>query len=124
MKRVVVLALWGLFACSGILAQRLPDNVVPDSYNLKFEPDLASATFSGDETIHVHLQKPTTAIVLNAAELEFKEAWIGSADFKQAAAVTTDAKNETVTVTVPAVVPAGEWIDNTGTVSPCPRTEL
>jgi len=107
MKRVVVLALWSLFACAGILAQRLPDNVVPDSYDLKFEPDLASATFTGDETIHVHLQKPATAIVLNAAELEFKEAWIGSADFKQAAAVTTDEKNETVTVTVPAVVTPG-----------------
>src|SRR6185437_2093134 len=107
MTRVVVLALWSLFACAGLLAQRLPDNVVPDSYDLKFEPDLASATFTGDETIHVHLQKPATAIVLNAAELEFKEAWIGSADFKQAAAVTTDEKNETVTVTVPAVVTPG-----------------
>jgi len=107
MKRVVVLALWGLFASSGILAQRLPDNVVPDSYNLKFEPDLSSATFTGDETIHVHLQKAATAIVLNAAEIEIKEAWIGSADFKQAAAVTTDEKNETVTVTVPTIVPAG-----------------
>jgi aminopeptidase N/puromycin-sensitive aminopeptidase len=107
MKRVVVLALCSLFACAGIIAQRLPDNVEPDSYDLKFEPDLASATFTGDETIHVHLQKPATAIVLNAAELEFREAWIGSADFKQAAAVTKDEKNETVTVTVPAVVPAG-----------------
>jgi aminopeptidase N/puromycin-sensitive aminopeptidase len=107
MKRVVVLALWGLFASSVILAQRLPDNVLPDSYDLRFEPDLASATFTGDETIHVHLQKPATSIVLNAAELEFKEAWIGSADFKQAAAVSTDEKNETVTVTVPAVVPVG-----------------
>jgi aminopeptidase N len=86
MKRLVVLAMWSLFASSAVLSQRLPANVVPDSYDLKFEPDLASATFAGDETIHVHLQKATTAIVLNSAEIEFKEVWIGSADFKQAAA--------------------------------------
>ena len=69
MKRLVVLAMWSLFASSAVLSQRLPENVVPDSYDLKFEPDLASATFAGDETIHVHLQKATTAIVLNSAEI-------------------------------------------------------
>jgi aminopeptidase N len=107
MKPLVALVVWSLLASSGILAQRLPENVVPDSYDLKFEPDLASATFTGDELIHVHLEKPTTAIVLNSAEIDFKEVWIGSADFKQAAAVTRDDKNETATLTVPSVVPAG-----------------
>jgi aminopeptidase N/puromycin-sensitive aminopeptidase len=107
MKRLAVITVWSLFASSAILAQRLPENVVADSYDLKFEPDLISATFKGDETIQVHLQKPATTIVLNAAELEFKEAWIGSADFKQAAAVSMDAKNETATLTVPTAVPSG-----------------
>jgi aminopeptidase N len=107
MKRLAVMAVWTLLGSSGMLAQRLPENVVPDSYDLKFEPDLASATFTGDELIHVHLQKSATAIALNSAELDFKEAWIGSADFKQAAAVTKDEKNETATLTVPSVVPAG-----------------
>jgi aminopeptidase N/puromycin-sensitive aminopeptidase len=107
MKRLVMVAMWSLFASSGILAQRLPENVVPDSYDLKFEPDLANATFAGDETIQVHLQKATTSIVLNSAEIEFKEAWIGTADFKQAAAVSKDEKNETATLTVPSTVPAG-----------------
>jgi aminopeptidase N len=107
MKRLVMVAVWSLFASSGILAQRLPENVVPDSYDLKFEPDLANATFAGDETIQVHLQKATTSIVLNSAEIEFKEAWIGTADFKQAAAVSRDEKNETATLTVPSTVPAG-----------------
>jgi len=107
MKRLFAVAVCSLFAGSGILAQRLPENVVPDSYDLKFAPDLATATFAGDELIHVHLQKATTSIVLNSAEIEFKEVWIGSADFKQAAAVTKDEKNETVTLTVPSMVPAG-----------------
>jgi aminopeptidase N len=110
MKRLVVVAVvvvWSLLAGLGVEAQRLPENVVPDSYDLKFEPDLGSATFAGDETIHVHLQKAATSVVLNSAEIEFKEAWVGTADFKQAAAVTTDEKNETVTLTVPSAVPAG-----------------
>jgi aminopeptidase N len=107
MKRLVVMAVLSLLASLGALAQRLPDNVVPDSYDLKFEPDLASATFTGDETIHVHLLKGATSIVLNSAEIEFKEVWIGSADFKQAASVTKDEKNETATFTVPSMVPAG-----------------
>jgi aminopeptidase N len=107
MKRLVVVAVWSLLASSGIAAQRLPENVVPDSYDLKFETDLGSASFAGDETIHVHLQKSTTSITLNSAEIEFKESWIGSADFKQAAAVTKDDKNETATLTVPSMVPAG-----------------
>jgi aminopeptidase N len=107
MKRLLAVAVWSLLASLGVSAQRLPENVVPDSYDLKFEPDLGSATFAGDETIHVHLQKATNSVVLNSAEIEFKEAWVGTADFKQAAAVTRDEKNETATLTVPSVVPAG-----------------
>jgi aminopeptidase N len=107
MKRLSSVAVWSLLAGLGVFAQRLPENAVPDSYDLKFEPDLGSATFSGDETIHVHLQKATTSIVLNSAEIEFKEAWVGTADFKQAAAVSKDEKNETATLTIPSAVPAG-----------------
>ena len=107
MKRLILTAMCSLLAGSGILAQRLPENVVPDSYDLKLEPDLANAAFTGDETIHVHLQKPATSITLNSAELDLKEVWIGSADFKQAAAVTVDDKNEMATFTVPTIVPAG-----------------
>src|SRR5208282_1877948 len=106
MKRLVAVAVWSLLAAA-TQAQRLPDNVVPDSYDLKFEPNLANASFSGDETIHVHLQKAATSIVLNSAEIEFKEVWLGSADFKQAAAVTKDEKTETATFTVPNTIPAG-----------------
>jgi len=107
MKRLFAVVIWSVFASSGIWAQRLPENVAPDSYDLKFDPDLTNATFTGDETIHVHLQKPATSVVVNSAEIEFKEVWIGSADFKQASAVTTDEKNETATFTVPSVIPAG-----------------
>ena len=35
MKRIVAVAALSLFASSGISGQRLPDNVVPDSYDLR-----------------------------------------------------------------------------------------
>ncbi|MGH9743314.1 MAG: M1 family metallopeptidase, partial [Candidatus Acidiferrum sp.] len=107
MKRIIAGVAWCLLAAIAAPAQRLPENVVPETYVLKFEPDLTSATFTGDETIHVRLQKPATTITLNSAEIEFKEVWIGSADFKQAAAVSTDEKKEMATFTVPTAVPAG-----------------
>lgn len=107
MKRVFFLTAFSLLLGVSVLAQRLPDNVVPDSYDLKFEPDLSTATFSGDETIHVHLQKPANSVVLNSAEIEIKEASIASGDFKQAAAFATDDKSETATISVPSTVPAG-----------------
>lgn len=107
MKRFFFLTACTLLFGFPITAQRLPDNVVPDSYDLKFEPDLSGATFSGDETIRVHLQKPANSVVLNSAEIEIKEASIASGDFKQAAAFTTDDKSETATISVPSTVPAG-----------------
>ena len=107
MKRVFLSAVISLFACFSAPAQRLPENVVPDSYDLKFTPDLSSATFSGEETIHAHMQKAATSVVLNSAEIEIKEAAIASPDFKQAASFTNDDKTETATITVPSTVPAG-----------------
>jgi aminopeptidase N len=108
MKRLVLpVVITFLVTTAPSWAQRLPDTVIPDSYDLKFTPDLSSATFSGEETIHVHLQKPTTSVTLNSAEIEIKEASIKSGDFRQAAFFKTDDKSETATITVPSTVPAG-----------------
>ena len=107
MNRFFLAAVSILFASISTHAQRLPDTAVPDSYDLKFTPDLASTTFAGEETIHVHLQKPTTSVTLNAAEIEIKEASIASGNFKQAAFFKTDEAAQTATITVPSNVPAG-----------------
>lgn len=107
MRRLLLGLSLSVLACASTAAQRLPDNVVPDSYDLKFVPDLASATFSGEETIHAHLQKAADSIVLNSAEIEIKEASIASPDFKQVASFTSDEQSETATITVPGAVPAG-----------------
>lgn len=88
-------------------AQRLPGNVLPDNYDLTFQPDLAKAVFSGDEIIHVRLQKPASVITLNSADIQFLEVTMTSQSKTQTAKVSSDAKNETATLTVPDPISAG-----------------
>jgi aminopeptidase N len=107
MKRLIFLAVGSLILTQASAAQRLPDNALPESYDLKFEPHLPDATFAGDETIHLRLRQPVTSMVLNSAEIEFAEATVCSGDSTQIAQVTTDDKNETATLTVSQTIPAG-----------------
>jgi len=100
MKRIFVAALLSLGTCLCAGAQRLPDTVVPESYDLKFTPDLTKAAFAGDETIHVKVLKPASTITLNAAELEFQDARVTSAGVTQKATVSLDATNEQATLAV------------------------
>ncbi len=53
-------------------AQRLPQTVRPDHYELDITPNLKAATFTGIETIDVTLTEPTDHITLNAAEITFQ----------------------------------------------------
>ena len=53
---------------------RLPTTVVPSRYDLRLEPDLDNATFSGEETVTVEVREPVTEIVLNAVELRIESA--------------------------------------------------
>ena len=89
-------------------AQRLPGTVIPDHYTLWFEPDLAKETFRGRESIRVTLTEPTTSITLHAAEITFGEVTITSGGRTQIAKVTTDAKSETATLTVPERLAEGQ----------------
>jgi aminopeptidase N len=88
-------------------AQRLPDNVVPTHYDIAITPNLPAATFTGTERIAVTLKKPSSAIVLNAAEIEFDKVVIKSAETTQPARVSLDAAKEQATLTVDRDVPAG-----------------
>jgi aminopeptidase N len=107
MKRIFVLALVSLGASLCARGQRLPDTVVPESYDLTFEPDLTKATFSGTETIHVRLLKPTSTVTLNAAELEFQKASITAKGATQAATFGFDPGKEQATLTVAKELAAG-----------------
>ncbi len=107
MKQILLVAVCGLTLGVTAQAQRLPTNVVPESYDLAFTPDLAAATFAGDETIHVRIAQPTAAITLNSAEITFQSVTIQSGGAEQKAAVTSDETTEQTTFTVPKTIAAG-----------------
>jgi puromycin-sensitive aminopeptidase len=102
---VLVLALV-LSAAPGF-AQRLPDGVVPEHYDITVEPNLAAATFGGVEKIRVRIDESTTAIVLNAAEITFDRVGVTAGGRTQDAVVTADAAREQVTFRVRQPIPAG-----------------
>jgi aminopeptidase N/puromycin-sensitive aminopeptidase len=107
MKRILLTVAVGLGTCMCVTAQRLPEAVVPESYDLTFEPSLEKATFSGEEVIHVKVEKATTTVTLNAAELEFGEASISAGGGSQKATVTLDAPKEQAALAVVKELPAG-----------------
>ena len=104
----VVLAAGGVGA--RVQAQRLPVGVTPEHYALTITPDLAKARFAGSEAIEVVLDKATTTITLNAAEIEFVSVKAMVGDFTpmfQTATVTLDERKEQATFTFATSLPAG-----------------
>jgi len=71
-----------LLLSSPAIAQRLSGDVIPSHYDIAVTPDLPAATFSGTERIVVTLKKPSSDIVLNAAEIEFDKVVVKSAPWK------------------------------------------
>src|SRR4051812_38714222 len=96
-----------LFVSVPALAQRLPDTVVPSHYDMAVTPNLAAATFAGSERISVTLKKPSSTIVLNAAEIEFDKVTIKSGALTEQARVSLDRTREQATFTVDRALPAG-----------------
>ncbi|RRA47698.1 M1 family metallopeptidase [Acidipila sp. EB88] len=88
---------------AGSLAQRLPVVATPQHYQLALTPDLAKATFTGQETIDLVLQAPASTITLNAADITFQTV---SAD-GQTAQVSEDANKEQATFAFAKPLPAG-----------------
>ena len=90
-----------------VVAQRLPQTVVPEHYDIHLTPDFTADTFQGEVAIAVRLAQPATTVTLNAAEIEFVETTIAAGGTTQTATVSLDADQETATLTVPRQMPAG-----------------
>jgi aminopeptidase N/puromycin-sensitive aminopeptidase len=114
MRLPQALKLQGVFllaACFPFLqsqAQRLPQTVSPEHYQLTLTPNLETATFTGSEKIDVLLKQPTDAITLNAAQITFKSV---SADLNGQmlkATVTEDAGKQQATFHFEKTLPAGQ----------------
>jgi aminopeptidase N len=88
-------------------AQRLPDTVRPEHYDLAFVVDLQGERFEGTETIRIRTSGPTARVVLNAADIQFREVTIGTGAAAQKATVALDPASQTATLAVPRAVPRG-----------------
>lgn len=113
---------WILFVILPALAgaQRLPEGVVPQRYDITFAPDLEKAAFTGQETIEVEVLKPGSAVTLNAAEIEIQEASIAQGGTTQIAQTSFQAEKEQARLTVAnplAAGPASIHIKFTGTLN-------
>ncbi len=100
---------------------RLPRTVLPTRYDLRLEPNLATSSFAGDETVTVNVRQATRDVWLNAAELEITEAALLHEDgTRHRAVVQTEEATERCRLTFPDDVPAGTrrlWLAFRGTLN-------
>lgn len=89
---------------------RLPRHVIPTRYELRLEPDLAAATFTGRVTITITVKQPTQTILLNAVDLVLQSAVAEDANRRQFKALI-DVAEETqrVGLSFQESIQPGQW---------------
>jgi puromycin-sensitive aminopeptidase len=100
---------------------RLPRTVIPSHYDIDLDLDLEGFTFTGRVGIDIEVSEPITAIVLNSAEIEIKEAFL-TADGRRLSidAVSYDEKYERATLSLDQPASPGAHrleIDYAGTIN-------
>jgi puromycin-sensitive aminopeptidase len=89
---------------------RLPLTVMPERYEIRLTPDLASATFNGEEKVSVQVTEPVRDIRLNAAELAIQDVSIRAKDGKTIRGdVTLDPENEQAALHFIETLEPGPW---------------
>ncbi len=86
----------------------LPANVTPDHYDIAIVTDAVHMSFTGSVKIGIDVSQATRTIELNAADLAFGHVALSGA--AGAPSVAYDAKQETATLTFPAIVAAGHHV--------------
>lgn len=89
------------------LGQRLPHVAIPEHYSLKLTPNLKAATFTGEETIQLTLEKPTDSITLNAIQIKFQSEVAEVNGKTLPATVTLDPAKQQATFHFSQTLPAG-----------------
>lgn len=89
---------------------RLPRHVVPHRYDLRLEPDLKTATFSGQETITLTVEQNTKTIILNAVDLTIASAILEHATGPRLnATIELEEPLQRCRLTFPQSITPGEW---------------
>ncbi|HEY7705188.1 MAG TPA: M1 family metallopeptidase [Acidimicrobiia bacterium] len=98
---------------------RLPRNVLPERYDLTFEPDLEAGSFIGSGQVTVNVKQPTDRIVLNGVGITVTAAGLDRHGDRIEGSVETDADGQRLTIVLPGEIEPGpalldlEW---TGTL--------
>ncbi len=89
---------------------RLPASVVPSRYDLTLEPDLDAATFTGFESVSLHIAEPVEEIRLNALDLTIDQGWLEAADGSRLDLLaSTDPEREQAVLALAAPAEPGDW---------------
>ena len=104
MKIFLAAALLVGTATPAVAVGQLPAGVVPVSYDIVVSPDAKAMTFSGAETIVVTVARPTSSIVLNAADLKISEATLDG----KAVRFRIDGAKQQLVLTLPSAAAVGE----------------
>src|SRR5262245_66636198 len=88
----------------GATPGKLPKTVVPVHYALDLTPDLDKLTVVGSEVVDIEVLQATDRLVLNAVNITVGEA---SIDGVGPAAIASDAKAETLTLSFARALAAG-----------------
>ncbi|KAF4515941.1 hypothetical protein B566_EDAN000178 [Ephemera danica] len=88
---------------------RLPRQVLPHRYELRLEPDLTSATFSGVVTIALSVTHATSTVILNAVDLTISSATLdGTTGDRLDATVELEPEMQRCRLTFPRSLSVGE----------------
>jgi puromycin-sensitive aminopeptidase len=93
---------------------RLPTTVLPTAYRLRLDPDLDAATFVGAVEIDVEVLEATSAIVLNAIELELDAPVVKGSPGQQTGTVALDEALERATLAFPDELAPGRHVLSVG----------
>ena len=85
---------------------KLPKTVVPAHYAIDLKPDLTTLAVSGSEVVDIKVLQPTDRLVLNALDMVLRSASLDG-EAGQVAAITSQPKAQTVTLSFPHPLAAG-----------------
>ncbi len=89
---------------------RLPRHVIPTRYDLRLEPDLAGATFTGQVTITITVKQTTQTILLNAVDLVLQSAAAEDVNRRQfKALINLEQKTQRAGLSFQEPIQPGQW---------------